>query len=80
MYSFITGIYKMFKSYKSTKFACYIGYVVQAIINNFLPILFIILQDRYEISYEKLGRLVFINFFIQLIADMLTPAIVKKIG
>lgn len=70
----------MFKSYKSTKGACYIGYVVQAIINNFLPILFIILQDRYEISYEKLGRLVFINFFVQLIADMLTPLIVKRIG
>lgn len=70
----------MFKSYKSTKNACYIGYVVQAIVNNFLPILFVILQDEYSLNYEKLGRLVFINFFVQLIADMLTPSVVKKIG
>lgn len=70
----------MFKSYKSTKIACYIGYVVQAIVNNFLPILFVVLQDEYKLSYEELGRLVFINFFVQLIVDMLTPSIVKKIG
>ena len=70
----------MFKSYKSTKIACYIGCVVQAIVNNFLPILFVVLQNEYKLNYEKLGRLVFINFFVQLIVDMLTPSIVKKIG
>lgn len=70
----------MSASYKSTKIACFIGFVVQAIINNFLPILFIIFNTQYNLNYEQLGRLLFINFFVQLIVDALTPALVKKIG
>ncbi len=70
----------MSASYKSTKTACYIGFVVQAIINNFLPLLFIIFNTEYHLNYEQLGRLLFINFFVQLIVDAITPAIVKKIG
>ena len=67
-------------SYKKTKLACYTGLTVQAIINNFLPILFIIFQKDYGLSYEQLGRLLFINFAIQILADFLTPYIVKFIG
>lgn len=67
-------------SYKRTKLACYTGLTVQAIINNFLPILFIIFQRDYGLSYEQLGRLLFINFAIQILADFLTPYIVKFIG
>lgn len=70
----------MTKSYKSTKIACFIGFVVQAIINNFLPLLFIIFNTQYHLNYEQLGRLLFINFFVQLIVDALTPALVRKIG
>lgn len=70
----------MSTSYKSTKIACFIGFVVQAIINNFLPLLFIIFNVQYHLNYEQLGRLLFINFFVQLIVDALTPALVKKIG
>lgn len=67
-------------SYKSTKIACYVGYVVQAIVNNFLPILFIIFNTRYNLDYEQLGRILFINFFVQLIADAFTPFFVKRVG
>ncbi len=70
----------MTASYKSTKIACFAGFVVQAIINNFLPLLFIIFNTRYNLNYEQLGRLLFINFFVQLIVDAITPAIVKRIG
>ena len=70
----------MTKSYKTTKIACFIGFVVQAIINNFLPLLFIIFNTRYNLNYEQLGRLLFVNFFVQLIVDALTPALVKRIG
>ncbi len=67
-------------SYKSTRIACFIGFVVQAIINNFLPLLFIIFNTKYSLNYEELGRLLFINFFVQLIVDMLTPLVVKYLG
>ena len=71
----------MNKNYKSTKIACFIGFVVQAIINNFLPVLFIIFYSHpYNLNYEQLGRLLFINFFVQLIVDALTPVVVKKLG
>ena len=70
----------MSASYKSTKITCFIGFVVQAIINNFLPVLFIIFNTQYSLNYEQLGRLLFINFFVQLIVDAITPAIVKKTG
>ena len=71
----------MSASYKSTKIACFVGFVVQAIINNFLPLLFIIFNaEPYNLNYEQLGRLLFINFFVQLIVDALTPMVVKQIG
>ena len=70
----------MSKSYKSTKIACYVGFVVQAIINNFLPLLFIIFNTEYNLNYEQLGRLLFINFFVQLVVDALTPLVVKRVG
>lgn len=70
----------MSKSYGLTKFACYVGYVVQAVINNFLPILFIALQDNYKFTYEQLAHLIAINFIAQIFTDILTPKVVTKIG
>lgn len=67
-------------SYIPTKIASYAGFFVQAIVNNFLPILFIAIQDVYGIGYEKLGRLIMINFLTQLVTDMLTPKIVSVLG
>ena len=67
-------------SYTPTKIASYVGFFVQAIVNNFLPILFIALQDVYKIGYEKLGRLIMFNFITQLVTDMLTPKIVGIFG
>lgn len=70
----------MSKNYRATKIACYGGYIVQAIVNNFLPILFVILQNNYSLSYELLGRIVLINFCTQIAADTSTPLIAAKIG
>ena len=67
-------------TYTSTKIPSYAGFFVQAIVNNFLPILFIAIQDVYGIGYEKLGRLIMINFLTQLVTDMLTPKIVSALG
>ncbi len=68
------------RKYLPTKLAGYVGFVVQAIVNNFLPILFIVFQDIYGLGYEKLGRLIVFNFATQLFIDLLTPKIVEKIG
>ena len=68
------------KKYLPTKLAGYVGFVVQAIVNNFLPILFIVFQNVYNLSYERLGRLIVFNFATQMGIDLLTPKIVEKIG
>lgn len=70
----------MSTNYRSTKLAAYVGYIVQSIINNFLPILFIALQEVYELSYEKLGRLIVFNFITQMLVDVVTPKVVARIG
>ena len=37
-----------------TIYACFIGYIVQAIVNNFVPLLFVTFQNNYHISLEIL--------------------------
>ncbi len=57
-------------TYRNTTFSCYRGYITQAIINNLAPLLFIIFQTDYNISYTKLGQLVLVNFATQLLTDL----------
>ncbi len=68
------------KNYNGTKTACYIGYVVQAIACSFLPLLYVIFQKNYGVSYEKLGRLVLIFFATQIVVDFLSIKLVKAFG
>lgn len=57
-------------TYRNTTYSCYRGYITQAIINNLAPLLFIIFQTNYEISYARLGQLVLANFATQLLTDV----------
>lgn len=68
------------KKYNHTIYASFIGYVVQAIINNFIPLLFLTFQSSYEISLDKITLLVTFNFGIQLIVDMVSVKYVDRIG
>lgn len=70
----------MKNKYTLTRLACFVGFVVQAIVNNFLPILFVALQDNYNLNYEQLARLIVINFGAQMVIDFLTPKITKHLG
>jgi MFS family permease len=67
-------------SYRHTRYACHAGYVVQAIVNNLAPLLFIIFSEHYGISYVGLGSLVMLNFLIQLIVDALCIKLAGPIG
>ncbi|WP_429146437.1 MFS transporter [Anaerotaenia torta] len=66
--------------YQKTVYACFIGYIVQAIINNFVPLLFLTFQQTYHIPLSKITMLVTINFGIQLTVDLLAISFVDKIG
>ncbi len=66
--------------YKKTIFACYLGYVIQAIVNNFIPLLFLTFQEEYEISITKITMLITLNFMIQLVVDLTSAHFIDKIG
>ena len=67
-------------NYKHTMYACFTGYIVQAIVNNFIPLLFLTFQSSYGISITKITFLVTFNFGLQLIIDFLSAGVVDKIG
>lgn len=67
-------------NYKTTIYACFIGYIVQAIVNNFVPLLFLTFRSTYGISLSKITFLVTFNFGVQLLIDLLSPTFVDKIG
>lgn len=67
-------------TYKTTIFACFVGYIVQAIVNNFAPLLFITLQKIYSIPLSQITLLVTINFAVQLTVDLLATLFVDRIG
>lgn len=68
------------ENYAHTIYASYVGYITQAIINNFVPLLFLTFQSQYKISLDKIGLLVTINFGVQLLVDFLAAKYVDKIG
>lgn len=67
-------------TYKTTIKSCFIGYIVQAIINNFIPLLFITFQNSFNIELSKITLLITINFIVQLVVDLLSAKFVDKIG
>ena len=66
--------------YKITITACFIGYVVQAIINNFAPLLFLTFQRTYHIGLGQITMLITLNFGVQLLVDLVAAGFVDKIG
>ena len=68
------------KDYRHTLYACYIGYITQAIVNNFAPLLFLTFQRSYGISLGKISLLVTMNFGVQLAVDFLAAHFVDRIG
>jgi len=73
-------ISKIKNDYGHTIYASYVGYITQAIVNNFVPLLFLTFQAQYDISLEMLGLLVTINFGVQLFVDFIAAKFIDKIG
>lgn len=67
-------------TFRSTMIACYISNIVQAVVNNFLPLLFVMFETRYAISVGQLTLLISVNFVVQLTVDLLATRFVDRIG
>lgn len=70
----------MKKNYNHTVYACFIGYITQAIVNNFAPLLFLTFQSTFGISLDKITFLITLNFAVQLAVDLLSAKYVDRIG
>ena len=68
------------QNYQRTMIACFIAYMVQAVVNNFVPLLFVTFQQTYDIPMAKITLLITLNFLIQLVVDLLSAGFVDKIG
>ncbi len=67
-------------TYSHTLKACFIGYIVQAIINNFAPLLFLLFQSAYGIPLSRITLLITFNFCVQLAVDLFSAKFVDQIG
>lgn len=72
--------YTMKNKYQNTVYACFVGYIVQAIVNNFVPLLFLTFEKSYNIPLSKITMLITFNFGIQLVIDLLSAKFVDRIG
>ena len=66
--------------YRHTIFACYLGYITQAVVNMFPPLLFLIFQDTFHVSLTQITTLVTINFCVQILVDLIAGKISDKVG
>ncbi len=67
-------------NYSHTKFASYISYITQAIVNNLSPLLFVTFREEFGISLTSISCLIIINFGIQMVVDILSARYVDRIG
>lgn len=74
------GVLLMNEKYKKTVYACFIGYIVQAIVNNFVPLLFLTFHSSYGIPMTQITLLITFNFGLQLLVDILSVTFVDRIG
>ena len=68
------------KKYSLTLTACYVGYVIQAMVNNLSPLLFVQFKRQFALDSAMLSFIIFINFGLQIIVDSLSAKITEKIG
>ena len=66
-------------NFKRIKSACYTASITMSICGNISPLLFLTFRNLYDISYSLLGFLVLVNFFTQLIVDLVFSFFSHKI-
>ena len=66
--------------YNKTIRSCFVAYIVQAIVNNFVPLLFLTFQRTYDIPLPQITMLITFNFGVQLLVDLLSVSFVDRLG
>lgn len=67
-------------TYRHTRIACYAGYVIQAIINLFPPLLFARFREEFGVSLAQLTLVVTANFTTQITTDLVATPFILRCG
>lgn len=67
-------------NYNKTLIACSTGYLVQALSNNFLPLLFVYFASFYKIPVTLISIIIAYNFIIQIFVDMFSSKFILSVG
>ena len=67
-------------NYKATIAASFLGYITQAIMLNFPPLLYIFFQAEYGLSLSQVSFLITANIIIELVVDVIVSKIAFRIG
>lgn len=67
-------------TFRHTIFSCFLGYIVQAVINNFAPLLFLTFQSSYKIPLSRITLLIVFNFVVQLAVDLASAGFAERLG
>ena len=64
----------------STIHSCFFGYITQAIVNVYVPLLFVTFQNEFGLSLPQVTLLITFNFGVQLLVDLASVTFVDRIG
>ena len=67
-------------SYNHTLYASYIGYITQAIVNNFAPLLFLTFSRQFDLGLDQIALITTVNFSVQLLVDLTSARLIDRIG
>lgn len=67
-------------NYKATIAASFLGYITQAIMLNFPPLLYIFFQKDFGLSLSQVSLLITANIVVELIVDIIVSKCATKIG
>ena len=71
---------KTLTNFSHTIYASYLGYICQAVINNFAPLLFLTFRSAFGLDLQSITLLTTVNFLVQLGVDLLSAKLVDRIG
>lgn len=67
-------------TYQTTIKTSFVSYIVQAVVNNFAPLLFLTFQSSYGIPLSQITILISVNFIVQLLIDVVATLLLDKVG
>ncbi|MBO5261831.1 MAG: MFS transporter [Clostridia bacterium] len=67
-------------NYKATIGAAFLGYITQAIMLNFPPLLYLFFQDSYGLTLSQVSFLITANIIVELIVDILVSKFAIRVG